>query len=84
MEELYETGNIDLQIIFVPGSGDELRMKTIRHIMAIAAKDNPEMTKKALDDWYLAEKKDYAAFAVKCPMNGELKVQEANIQSMLS
>lgn len=84
LEELYETGNIDLQIIFVPGGGDELKLKTVRHIMAIAAKDNPEVTKKALDDWYLAEKKDYAAFAAKYPMNGELKAQEANIQSMLS
>ncbi|ERM80264.1 hypothetical protein P872_22200 [Rhodonellum psychrophilum GCM71 = DSM 17998] len=52
--------------------------------MAIADKGNPEETKKALDDWYLAEKKDYAAFASKYPMNGELKAQEANIQSMLS
>ena len=84
LEELYETGNIDLQIIFVPGGGDELKLNTVRHIMAIASKDNPDMTKKALDDWYLAEKKDYAAFATKYPMNGELKAQEANIQSMLS
>jgi uncharacterized membrane protein len=84
LEELYETGNIDLQIIFVPGGGDELKLKTVRHMMAIAAKDNPEMTRKALDDWYLAEKKDYAAFAAKYPMNGELKAQESNIQSMLS
>lgn len=84
LEELYKTGNIDLQIIFVPGGGDELKLKTVRHIMAIAAKDNPEVTKKALDDWYLTEKKDYASFAEKYPMNGELKEQEANIQSMLS
>ncbi len=84
LEELYETGNIDLQIIFVSGGGDDLKLKIIRHIMAIAAKDNPEVIKKALDDWYLAENKDYAAFAEKYPMNGELKAQEANIQSMLS
>jgi uncharacterized membrane protein len=84
LEELFDSGSIDLQIIFVPGGEDELRLKTIRHIMAIAAKDNPEMTKKALDDWYLFEKKDYAAFAAKYPINGELKAQEGNIQSMLS
>ena len=84
LEELYKTGNIDLQIIFISGGGDELKLKTIRHIMAIAAKDNPEVIKKALDDWYLPEKKDYAAFAAMYPMNGELKAQEANIQSMLS
>ena len=31
----------------------------------------------ALDDWYLAPKKDYEVFAEKYPMNGELKMQEA-------
>ena len=57
LEELYETGNIDLQIIFVPGGGDEFKLKTVRHIMAIAAKDNPEVTKKALDDWGISPKR---------------------------
>ncbi|WP_373523555.1 cysteine peptidase family C39 domain-containing protein [Aquiflexum sp.] len=84
LEELYKTGNIDLQIIFLAGGKDEVKLKTVSHLMAIAAKDNPEVTKKALDDWYFAEKKDYAAFAAKYPLNGELKAQDANLQSMLS
>ena len=40
------------------------------------------MIKQALDDWYLAENKNYEAFAAKYPMNGELKRQEAKIETM--
>jgi hypothetical protein len=35
-----------------------------------------------LDDWYLAEKKDYEVFAAKYPMNGELKQQNAKVEAM--
>ena len=37
---------------------------------------------QALDDWYLAEKKDYDAFALKYPMNGELQQQKDKIIAM--
>jgi hypothetical protein len=36
-------------------------------------KKEETLTKQALDDWYLAEQKDYGTFASKYPMNGELK-----------
>jgi thiol-disulfide isomerase/thioredoxin len=83
LEQLYEAGNIDLQIVFVPGGGDEIRIKTIRHLMGIASKSNIEQTRRALDDWYLPEQKDYDVFAAKYPLNGELAKQESNIQAML-
>ena len=39
-------------------------------------------TQKALDDWYLAEKKDYESFANKYPMNGELAKQKDKLKAM--
>jgi len=35
-----------------------------------------------LDDWYLADKKDYETFAGKYPMNGELQTQGNKIEAM--
>jgi thiol-disulfide isomerase/thioredoxin len=82
LEQLYETGNIDLQIVFVPGGGDEVRLKTIRHLLGIASVENLEQTRQALDDWYRQDKKDFEAFAKKYPLNGELGKQESNIKAM--
>ena len=50
--------------------------------MAITGKRDEQLTKKALDDWYLAEKKDYGLFAARHPMNGELAMQGAKLQAM--
>ena len=83
LEQLYEAGNIDLQIVFVPGGGDEVRLKTIRHLLGIASQGDLEKTRQALDEWYGQEKKDYEAFAAKYPLNGELARQETNIKAML-
>ncbi len=82
LEELYNDGNIDLQILFLPGRTDEVRLKTISHLMGIASKGNTAYTRQALDDWYGSEKKDYAVFAEKYPLNGELKEQGNIIQAM--
>ena len=41
-----------------------------------------KLTKHALDDWYLSDKKDYDVFAAKYPMNGELSKQEEKINLM--
>ncbi|MGM0946969.1 MAG: DsbA family protein [Bacteroidota bacterium] len=83
LEQLYEAGNIDLQIVFVPGGGDEVRLKTIRHLLGIASQGDFEKTRQALNEWYSQEKKEYEAFAAKYPLNGELAKQESNIKSML-
>lgn len=82
LEDLYERGNIDLQIIFQPGGGDEAKLKIISHLMAVASNENPNETRRALDEWYLEDKKDYSAFAKKYPMTVELAKQESKIQSM--
>lgn len=82
LESLFEKGNIDLQILFTLGGGDEQKEKSIRHLLAIDGKGNTELTRQALDDWYLAVKKDYNAFASKYPMNGELSQQKGKIEAM--
>lgn len=60
--------------------------------MAIYEKGDRERTKKALDDWYNASKKNsayaktsadrYEVFASKYPMNGELQQQGEKLQAM--
>ncbi len=82
LEELYNDGNIDLQILFLPGGPDEVRLKTISHLMGIASKGNTVYTRQALDDWYRSEEKDYAVFAEKYPLNGELSRQGSMIKAM--
>ena len=54
----------------------------VKHLLAIAAKQNLQVTEQALDDWYLADKKDYEIFAGKYPMNGELQLQEDKLDAM--
>ncbi len=54
----------------------------VKHLLAIAVKGNLQLTAQALDDWYLADKKDYDAFAAKYHMNGELNEQTEKIELM--
>ncbi|RAI86796.1 cysteine peptidase family C39 domain-containing protein [Algoriphagus yeomjeoni] len=82
LENLFAKGNIDLQILFVPGNGDDQKERTIRHLLAIKDKGDSKLMHQALDDWYGAEKKDYSLFAAKYPMNGELMQQEEKLKAM--
>ena len=54
----------------------------VKHLLAVDAKGDKALTAKALDDWYMAEKKDYELFAAKYPMNGELKQQNEKVKAM--
>ena len=73
-----------MQIIFVPGeSWEDLRTKTISHILAIDDQGDTEKTLRALDDWYGGDKK-YEAFAEKYRLNGELLQQKDKIAAMRS
>jgi thiol-disulfide isomerase/thioredoxin len=83
LEGLLEEGIIDLQIIFFPNnSTDDLHAKTISHLLAINSKGDPKVMQEALDIWYAAEKKDYAVFAGRYPMNGELNQQQEKLLAM--
>lgn len=84
MEDLLENNSdIQIQILFTASNKEgDIKAPPAKHLLAIAEKNNETLTKKALDDWYLAKTKDYESFALKYPMNGELKKQEAKIDAM--
>lgn len=75
--------DIRLRIIFT-ANGEESDIKTapVAHLLAIEQVYGTEVIYQALDDWYLAERKDYEAFAKKYPMNGELKQQKEKTKNM--
>ncbi len=75
--------NVQVKVIFTASNKeDDKANKPVKHLLAIAAKENLQLTAQALDDWYLADKKDYDVFAGKYPMNGEVKEQERKIELM--
>lgn len=82
-EMLNSNPEIQLQIIFtVTTNPDDRGAPVVRHLLAVHRQGNEAVTKKALDDWYLPEEKDYAQFAAKYPLNGELKMQDEQIAAM--
>jgi protein-disulfide isomerase/uncharacterized membrane protein len=80
---IHGNNNINLKVIFTATNKENDRAnKPVKHLLAIAANNNAAQTQQALDDWYNADKKEYAAFAAKYPMNGELKQQEEKVEAM--
>jgi len=82
-ELLEEIPNLKVKIIFTtPNQPEERAYKPVSHLLAINGQGNEENIKQALDDWYLADKKDYDLFAKKYPMNGELARRGNKIEAM--
>jgi uncharacterized membrane protein len=82
IEELLKNNqDLQVQIIFT-ATGEENDHKTppVQHLLAIAANGNEEVTRKALDDWYMS--KDYLQFASKYPLTGKLHLQNEKIKLM--
>jgi uncharacterized membrane protein len=80
---LEENQNLKVQIIFTATNDEnDFRNAPVKHLLAIAENNDETKTKCALDDWYLADKKDYKVFAEKYTVNGELKRQEKKIDAM--
>jgi len=74
---------ISAQIIFTATDDEkDLRSVPVKHLMAIDEKGNEEETKRALDDWYSAPKKEYNLFAKKYPLGGELQQQDKKLKAM--
>jgi uncharacterized membrane protein len=74
---------IQLQIIFTATTMENDRnAPPVKHFLAVADLHNEQITKKALDDWYLSADKDYNSFAAKYPMNGDLQTQHLKIKAM--
>ncbi|HVI47978.1 MAG TPA: vitamin K epoxide reductase family protein [Chitinophaga sp.] len=84
MEELLEHNpDVQLQIIFTATNNEhDIKTPPVQHLLAIARQGDEAVTKQALNDWYLPEKKDYETFAQKYPMNGELKQQGPELEAM--
>ncbi|MDE1193018.1 MAG: vitamin K epoxide reductase family protein [Arachidicoccus sp.] len=77
IEELLENNpDVQVQIIFTSDA------EPTKHLLAIAEKENEIQTKQALDDWYLADKKDYEVFAAKYPNIPPLEGQREALKAM--
>jgi uncharacterized membrane protein len=82
-EILHYNKDVKLKLIFTASNqANDERGLVARHLLAISKKQDALQTRQALDDWYLADKKDYDAFARKYAMNGEIKEQEPEIEKM--
>jgi len=84
MEELlHNNRDVQIQILFTATNKEgDITGPPTKHLLAIAETNNETIIKRALDDWYLPQNKDYSAFAAKYTMNGELKQQDAKIEAM--
>lgn len=82
-EIVHKNKDVKAKLIFTASNDDnDKRGIVAKHLLAINARQNAKKTEQALDDWYLADQKDYDVFAVKYPMNGELKQQEKHLDEM--
>jgi uncharacterized membrane protein len=84
MEELLHSNpNVQIQILFTATNNEnDSKAAPVKHLLAIAENNDEAIIKRALDDWYLADTKDYDSFAAKYPMNGELKQQGDKVEAM--
>lgn len=72
-----------MQILFTATNYErDVKTPPVKHLMAIAEKNNKEITKQALYDWYVADKKDYLEFARKYPVNEGLEKQDEKVEAM--
>lgn len=82
-ELLRNNDDLRVQIIFTATNDEkDIKAPPVKHLLAIAEKGDQGLLLKALDDWYLPEKKEYDAFADKYPMNGELSRQAGKLEEM--
>lgn len=80
---LEENSNLKVQILFKATDDDkDIKAKPVKHLMALNEKNNTALMQRALNDWYLADKKDYDSFAGKYVLNGELENQGARLSAM--
>lgn len=70
LEEIIKNSDkVKLKIIFTTKNDAHNRSTIVaKHLLRIAAEGDPLQIQRALDDWYLADKKDYEAFAEKYPL----------------
>lgn len=79
-----EIPNLKVKIIFTaPNDPTHKLFKPVSHFLTLAGENKGgKHIKQALDDWYLAEKKDYEYFASKHPVTEQLAKQGPAIEAM--
>lgn len=83
LEKLANHGKINLQILFTASTEpNDIRAIPVNHFLTINALGDRQKMKQALDDWYMAPKKNYEVFAKKHPLEGKLKMQYREITAM--
>jgi uncharacterized membrane protein len=84
LEELLQNNpEIGIQIIFTAFDTEtDRKAPPVKHLLAISEMGDEKLTHQALNDWYLAEKKDYDLFALKYPLNSELQKQGEKVKAM--
>ncbi|MBY0481822.1 MAG: hypothetical protein K2Q21_10725 [Chitinophagaceae bacterium] len=83
-ELLKENKDLQVRIIFsTSNSLDDKMTILVKHLLAIAGEGNTRKTQKALDDWYLADKKDYDQFIVKYPISEEILGQQNDMIGLM-
>ncbi|MBC9910523.1 vitamin K epoxide reductase family protein [Chitinophaga varians] len=84
MDELLNNNpDVQVQLIFLATNNEaDSRSLPVKHLLAITEKNSEQLTRQALDDWYLSGQKNYEIFAGKYPLNGELHRQSAKVEAM--
>jgi len=80
---LAENNNLKVQIVFsTNGTSEDPAYEPVAHILKIASENNEQLTRHALDHWYLSESKDFQAFSDKYPVKGEMNKENNQIRGM--
>ncbi len=75
--------DVKVRIIFTAsGEDDDKRTAPVTHLLAIEETRGQKEVHRALDDWYLANEKNYESFASKYPIGEELMKQKDKITAM--
>lgn len=81
-----EIPDLYVKIIFTtPNDPKHHAFDPVSHLLTICNQNkSDEIIRQALDDWYLADKKDYEQFAMKYPMNVDHDKQADKIEAMFN
>lgn len=84
MEELaHSNEELNIQIIFTATEQEnDYRRHAVQHLLAVDSKQDKMLTKKALDDWYKSQVKDYSPFAARYPIDESLELQRPKVKEM--
>ena len=83
---LEEIPNLNVKVIFTTPNVPEFEaFKVVSHLLDISEQNHDQrIMKKALNDWYLADKKDYDQFAGKYPLIGKQEKYGDKVDSMFN